>query len=77
MYLIEINLNKKNKLKKKRFLFQKKELSINFQDKKNISTRYNDNFFCLIDGIVNDNLDRKLNIKKIFDNLKKLKKKRN
>ena len=76
MYLIEINLNKKNKITKNKFLFQKKELSIIFKAKKNISTKYNDNFFCLIDGFVNDNFDEKLNIEVIFDKLSKLKKKK-
>ena len=76
MYLIEINLNKKNKTTQNKFLFQKKELSIIFKAKKNISTKYNDNFFCLIDGFVNDNFDEKLNIEVIFDKLSKLKKKK-
>ena len=77
MYLIEINLNKKNKYTKNKFLFQKKELLINFEDKKNISLKYNNNFFCLIDGLINDNLDKKLNIEVIFNKLSKIKKKKN
>tara|TARA_B110000027_G_scaffold134266_1_gene166214 strand:- start:40 stop:1770 length:1731 start_codon:yes stop_codon:yes gene_type:complete len=76
MYLIEINLNKKNKYTKNKFLFQKKELLINFEEKKNISLKYNNNFFCLIDGLINDNLDKKLNIEVIFNKLSKIKKKK-
>ena len=66
MYLIEINLNKKKKYKKNKFSFQKNELLINFKDRNNILLKYNDNFFCLIDGIINDNLDEKIKIETIF-----------
>lgn len=75
MYLIEINLNKKKKYKKKKFSFQKNELLINFKDRNNILLKYNDNFFCLIDGIINDNSDEKIKIETIFNRLSKLEKK--
>lgn len=74
MYLIEINFNKKNTHINKRYLFQKKELLINFKDKKNIAFKYNDNFFCLIEGSINDNFDKKLSIDLIFNKIIKLKK---
>jgi len=74
MYLIEINFNKKNIYINEKYLFQKKELLINFKDKKNIAFKYNDNFFCLIEGSINDNFDKKFSIEVIFNKLIKLKK---
>ncbi len=76
MYLIKVNFKKENKYKKNNFLFEKKELSIKFENKKNIFLKYDKNSFCLIDGIINDNLDKKLNIKEVFNLLSKLKTKR-
>lgn len=76
MYLIEVNFNKNNKYINNKFSFKKKELSIFFKNKKNISIKYNNFFFCLIDGLVNDNLDKELSIEVIFNTLSKLKNKK-
>jgi asparagine synthase (glutamine-hydrolysing) len=76
MYLINIDFNKKNTYANTQFLFKKKELSIDFKDKKNISFKFNNKFFCLIDGSIKNNLDKTLSIKVIFNTLSKLKKKK-